>query len=134
MRVILLGATGNLGLCLIPALIAHKHHVTVYVRSISKLKSLISAALTEAIVIVCGDATNSAAVKNAILENACDAVVDMAGNQVLPWKEHLLPKIVKAVADAAVAVGQERGRPMRAWFIGGMGLLQYPGTKYLLQD
>jgi len=55
---------------------------------------------------------------------------------VLPWQEFLLPKIAKAVMDAAVAVGRERGVPLRAWLVSGMNILQYPGTPnlYLLQD
>ena len=134
MRVLLLGATGNLGLRLIPALLAHKHHVTVFVRSVHKLKNLVSPALIGLVVIVCGDATDSAAVKRAILENHCDAVVDTAGNQVLPWKEYQLPKIAEAVADAAIAVGCERMKPLRAWFMGAIVLLRYPGTDYLLSD
>ena len=134
MRVLLLGATGNLGLRLIPALLAHKHDVTVFVRSVSKLKSLVSPALIAMIVIVCGDATDSTAVKTAILENDCNVVVDTAGNQVLPWKEYQLPKIAKSVADAAVAVGRERGKPLRAWFMGAIALLQCPGTDYLVGE
>ena len=134
MRVLLLGATGNLGLRLIPALLAHKHHVTVFVRSVNKLKSLVSPALIAMIVIVCGDATDSATIKKAISENDCDVIVNTAGNQVLPWKEYQLPKIAKAVADAAVAVGRERGKPLRAWFMGAIVLLRYPGTDYLVGE
>ncbi len=123
MRVLLLGATGNLGSRLIPALLAHNHTVTVYVRSISKLQSLLPPSLTSAITIVSGDA------------NDCDALVNAAGNQVLPWRKHVLPKIAKAVADAAVAVGRERGgMPMQAWFVCGIGELGYPGMEGRLRD
>ena len=134
MRVLLLGATGNLGLRLIPPLLAHNHILIVYVRSPSKLQSLIPASLYSQITVVSGDATDSTSVKTAILDHDCDAIMDTAGNQVLPWREHLLPKIAKAVSDAAVAVGKERGKPLRAWFVAGLGLLEYPGTGYLLQD
>jgi len=135
MRVLLLGATGNLGSRLVPALLAHNHTVTVYVRSISKLHSLLPPSLTSAITIVSGDATDSAGVREAILANNCDALVNAAGNQVLPWREYVLPKIAKAVADAAVAVGRERGgRPMRAWFVCGIGELGYPGMEGRLRD
>jgi hypothetical protein len=42
---------------------------------------------------------------------------------------------VRAVVDAAVAVGRERGRPLRVWVIGGMSSLGYPGTEgRLIQD
>ncbi|RDL35941.1 Uncharacterized protein BP5553_06553 [Venustampulla echinocandica] len=135
MRVLLLGATGNLGSRLIPALLVHKHTVTIYIRSISKLHKLISPSLIPLITIVIGDATDSVGIKKAILDHDCEAICDVAGNQVLPWREHLLEKIAKAVTDAAVAVGEERGeQPMRIWLIGGIGLCRYPGTDNLIQD
>ena len=134
MRVLLLGATGNLGSRLIPALLVHNHKLTVYVRNLSKLHSLIPSSIVSQLSIVVGDATDARSIEQAILDNDCDAIVDTAGNQVLPWREYLLPKIAKAVTDAAVAVGMARGKPMRAWLIGGLGSLEYPGTGYLLQD
>lgn len=136
MRVLLLGGTGNLGLRCIPALLAHNHIVTLYVRNPSKLQLLVSPLVIEKTVVVVGDATDSAGIKKAILDHNIEATVDVAGNQVLPWQEFLLPKIAKAVTDAAVAVGEERGIPLRAWLVCGMNILQYPGTpnSYLLQD
>lgn len=75
-------------------------------------------------------------ISKVILDHDIEAIVDVAGNQVLPWKEFLLPKIAKAVTDAAVAVGKERGKPLRAWLVSGINILRYPGTPepYLLQD
>ena len=134
MRVLSLGATGNLGLRIIPALLIHNHRVVAYVRSRSKLRSLLPSSILALITIIVGDATDSPIIEKAIVEHDCDAIVDTAGNQVLPWKEHVLPKIAKAVVDAAVAVGMARGKPLRAWLIGGLGSLEYPGTGYLLQD
>jgi len=84
--------------------------------------------------IVVGDATDSAAIAKTIRDHDIEAIIDVAGNQVLPWKEHLLPKIGKAVSDAAIAVGKERGAPLRAWITAGIGLLKIPGTPYLIQD
>ena len=37
------------------------------------------------------------------------------------WCEHLLFKIAKAVM----------GKPVRAWFVGGLDLLRYAGTEYV---
>jgi putative NADH-flavin reductase len=133
-RVLLLGATGNLGLRLIPALLAHNHVVTAYVRSPSKLQALLPESLFSRLTIVLGDATASSSIKQALLSHDCDSIVDVAGNQVWPWKEYLLPKIAQAVVDAAVAVGKERGRALRAWFIGGLGSLEYPGMGWNVQD
>jgi nucleoside-diphosphate-sugar epimerase len=135
MRVFLIGATGNLGQRLIPALLVHKHFVTVYVRSLAKLSATVPPELIAQLTIVVGDATDAAAVKRALVENRCDAIINAAGNQVLPWREPVLPKIAKAVADAAVDVGRDRGgRPLRAWFIGGMMSLEIPKTDHLVQD
>ncbi len=103
MRVLLLGATENLG------------KVVVCVRSLSKLQSLVPSTVLCQLSIVVGDATDSTSIEQAIIDNDCDSVVDTAGNQVLPWKEYLLPKIARAVTEAAVEVGLARGRPLRAW-------------------
>jgi hypothetical protein len=70
MRVLLLGATGNLGSRCLAALVAHKHVVTVFVRNSSKLRAMMSPALlAEANAIVEGGATDSTALKKAILDH-----------------------------------------------------------------
>jgi len=135
MRVLLLGATGNLGSRCLQALIAHKHIVTVVVRNVSKLESMMSPALLEQIhAIVEGDATDSAALEKAILDHDIEGIVDVAGNIVPPWQEPLMPKIVRAVTDAAIAVGKQRGKPLRAWITSAIIVLEYPGTGYLFSD
>lgn len=136
MRVLLLGGTGNLGSRCIPALIAHKHIVTLYVRNPSKLHLLVSPSVIEKTTVVVGDATDAAGIEKAILDDDVEAVVNVAGNQMPPWEEPLLPRIAKAVTEAAVAVGKERGRPLRAWLVTGINVMGYPGTpnSYLIQD
>ena len=57
-----------------------------------------------------GDATDSVGIKKAIIEHDIEAIIDVAGSQVRPWKEFLLPKIARAVSEAAITVGKERGR------------------------
>jgi len=59
MRVLLLGATGNLGSRVVPALLVHRHAVVVYVRSISKLHHLLPSSIITKITVVSGDATDS---------------------------------------------------------------------------
>ena len=83
-----------------------------------------------------GDATHSASIKRALVDHEIEGIVNVAGTQVPPGTEYLLPKIAKAVAVAAVAVGKDRGTPLRAWLVSGMNILQYPGTSnsHLLQD
>ena len=80
MRVLLLGGTGNLGSRLIPALVAHGHHVTAYVRTIDKLRAKISPELFDLIETYQGDALDTAAVQDALQKHDCDAVVNTAGN------------------------------------------------------
>lgn len=135
MKVLLLGATGNLGSRLVPALLTHGHSVVVYVRSVSKLESLIPATVYEQITIVQGDATDSQAIKKAIIGHKCEAVVSTAGVAALaPWAKSDLPVIFKAVLDAVREAGAERGSPLRVWFLGGQGVLYYPGTQSMLSN
>ncbi|KAK3715276.1 hypothetical protein LTR37_007243 [Vermiconidia calcicola] len=42
--------------------------------------------------------------------------------------------IGSSVSSAAVRAGKKRGKPLRAWFIGGIGSLEYPHTGYRIQD
>ena len=135
MRVLLLGATGNLGSRCLQALIAHKHTVTVVVRNVPKLQSMMSPVLLGQIhAIVEGDATDFAALEKAILDHDIEGIIDVAGNVVPPWQESLMPKIASAVTHAAVAVGKQRGKPLRAWISSGIVGLEYPGTGYLFSD
>ena len=135
MRVLLLGATGNLGLRLIPALLTHSHTVIAYVRSASKLQSSLPVTVHESITVVQGDATSSHAIKTAILENKCDAVINTAGVAALaPWASSDLPEIFRAVVEAVREAGDENGSPrrLRVWMMGGQGVLFYPGTRSML--
>jgi uncharacterized protein YbjT (DUF2867 family) len=135
MRVLLLGATGNLGSRCLPALIAHKHIVTVFVRNPSKFRSFVSPSLLDQVnAIVEGDATDSEALKQVILDHDIGGIVNVAGNLSKPFQEYLLPKIAKSVRDAAIAARKQRGKPLRAWITSGLGILEYPGTSYLIQD
>lgn len=135
MRVLLLGATGNLGSRLIPALLTHGHSVVAYVRSASKLESLIPATVYEQVTIVQGNATESQAIEKAIIDHKCEGVVSTAGVAALaPWAKSDLPVIFRAVLDAVREVGVERKSPLRVWFLGGQGVLYYPGTQSMLSN
>jgi hypothetical protein len=109
--------------------------IVLYVRNPAKLRTLVSpAALQRVAAIVLGDATDAASLQSALEDHAVDAIVDVAGNQVLPWREQVLPKIAGAVTRAAVAAGRARGRPLRAWLVTGINVLEYPGAPGLLTD
>ncbi|KAJ1549163.1 hypothetical protein HK405_008760 [Cladochytrium tenue] len=129
--ILLLGATGNLGSRVTAALVARGLTVVVLVRSEDKLRTILHPDLIARLraVVAGADAHDLSAVERAIQDHACDAVVSCAGNMELPWRTQTLALIVRAVADGAVRVGKARGGPpLRAWFIGGLGSLVYPGT------
>src|ERR1700743_3561411 len=116
MKVLLLGATGNLGLRLVAALLTHSHSVVAFVRSSSKLESLLPASVYGQIAVVEGDAKNSASIKKAILDSGCEAVVNTAGLAALPpWGKSDLPAIFRAVVDATREAGGEKKKAVRCW-------------------
>jgi putative NADH-flavin reductase len=114
-RVLLLGATGNLGSRLVPALLAHWNTIIARVRSPEKLSSLLSPDLLShpILTIASGSALNTNIIANTLREHDCNAIINAAGNQVPPWKEPVLGPIVKSVTDAVIQVGKERGVPLR---------------------
>jgi nucleoside-diphosphate-sugar epimerase len=135
MKVLLLGATGNLGSRLVPALLTHGHTVIALVRSSNKLESLLPASVFQQITVVEGDATSQSLVKSAILDNNCDAVVSAAGVAAMaPWGKSDLPVIFKSILEAVQQAGVERKSPLRTWFMGGMSVLYYPGTESMLSN
>ncbi|KAF2093395.1 NAD(P)-binding protein [Rhizodiscina lignyota] len=135
MKVLLLGATGNLGSRLIPALLTHGHSVVAFVRSSNKLESLLPTSVYQQITVVQGDATDPTSVKMAILYAECDAVVSSAGVAAMaPWGKSQLPTIFRAVLNGVREAGTDRKKPLRIWFLGGLGVLYYPGTESMLSN
>lgn len=135
MKVLLIGATGNLGLRLVPALLTHNHTVVAYVRSSAKLRSLLPDSTFEQISVSEGDAKDSTAIQNAILHSRCDAVVNTAGVAAMaPWASSDLPEIFAAVLKGIRDASEAKGSPLRAWFLGGLSVLHYPGTETMLSN
>ncbi|RMY82657.1 hypothetical protein D0862_11939 [Hortaea werneckii] len=135
MKVLLLGAAGNLGSRLVPALLTHSLTVTCFVRSAGNLRGLLPLTVTDQITIIEGDAKQSAAVKKAILETECDAVINAAGvAAAAPWSKSDLPEIFKAVLQGIQEACVERQKPIRVWFVAGMGVLNYPGTEKMISS
>ncbi|EEA22902.1 hypothetical protein TMatcc_001766 [Talaromyces marneffei ATCC 18224] len=134
MKVLLLGVTGNVGSRLLPALIAHNHTVVAFVRSPSKLSTETKSKLDSTVI---GSATDSAAIKAAILNNNCDAVVNASGIAA-PTSFHSageFPAIFAAVVKATAEAGRERGKaPIRCWLMSGFGVLEAPKKPHLLID
>lgn len=133
MKVLLLGATGNVGSRMIPALLAHKHQIIAYVRTPAKIPSEPKSQLSS---IVTGSAIDSAAIKAAILSNNCDAVVNAAGvaGTTRFHSQGDFQAIFAAVVKAAAEVGKERGTPIRCWLMSGFGILDSPKTPYVMSD
>lgn len=130
MPVFLLGATGNVGSRLLPALLAHKQEVVVYVRNESKLKAFIPSEILSQVTVVNGEATDSNSIRNALIEHGCDSLINSAGlAAILPWSEPQMQDIIKAVATGAVDASKELNHPIRAWFLGGMTILDFPGME-----
>lgn len=133
MKVRLLGVTGNVGSRLLSALEAHKHQVVVYVRSPSKLSPQTK---SNADSVVVGSATDSAAIKTAILEHSCDAIINAAGVAAMTplHSQGEFPTIFAAVVTAVRDAGHERKAPIRCWLMNGFGELDHPKKPRLLID
>ncbi len=81
------------------------------------------------------DATDAVSIKRVIFYASCDAVVNTAGLAALPpWGKSDLPAIVHAIVDAVREAGLERRKPLRTWFLGGLGVLYYPGSETMLSN
>jgi nucleoside-diphosphate-sugar epimerase len=135
MKVLLIGATGNLGLRLVASLLTHGHSVVAYVRSSKKLGSLVPESVYRQLVVVEGNATDSISIRQAILYNNCEAVVNTAGVAALPpWGKSELPAIFQAVLKGVREAGLERKKPLRTWFLAGTGVLYFPGSESMMSN
>ena len=135
MKVLVIGATGNLGLRLVAALLTHGQSVVAYVRSSNKLESLLPTSVYRQIAVVQGDATDPASIKRAILDADCNAVINTAGVAALPpWGKSGLPEIFRAALEAVREAGSEKKKPLRTWFLGGLGVLYFPGSETMLSN
>ncbi|KAH8886308.1 hypothetical protein GQ53DRAFT_828305 [Thozetella sp. PMI_491] len=124
MKLLLLGVTGNVGSRALPALIKHGHTVVAYVRSPKKLTPAVRTVLADVVV---GSATDTQALKNAILAHGCDGVFHAAG-VAQQWghsKTGEYNTIFAAVVAAIVEARQERcGPAVRTWLMSGFPMLE----------
>jgi hypothetical protein len=132
MRVLLLGATGNVGSRLLPALRASDHEIIAYVRNPAKLSSQARKCTTE---VVTGSATDSRMIKEAILTHHCDAVINSAGLAPMFGSSGELPAIFAAVLQAIRDAQSQRGGPaIRCWFLSGFSILDGPQEGWMMMD
>ncbi|KAH8666195.1 hypothetical protein BGZ61DRAFT_461713 [Ilyonectria robusta] len=134
MKVLLLGATGNVGSRALPALIKHGHTVVAYVRSPNKLAPAKRAILADVVV---GSATDKSALKDAILAHHCDAVFHAAGQAQMFGRSKTgeYNKMFAAVVAAIVEAREERRGPaIRAWLMSGFPMLDSAIPTHLIGD
>lgn len=134
MKVLLLGVTGNVGSRVLPALIKHGHTVVAYARSNKKVTPAMRAVLYSVIV---GSATDTLALKNAILTNNCDAVFHAAGlAQVWGHSKTVEYNTIFAAVFAAIveARRQRHGAAIRAWLMSGFPIMDSVCPPYLIGD
>lgn len=132
MRVLLVGATGNVGSRLLASLASNKHEVIVYVRNPSKLSKEATDCATT---VIKGSATDSESIKSAILDHNCNALINAAGLAPMLGKSGDLPVIFAAVLKAALNAQDHRGgEPLRCWFMSGFSILDSPVNGQLLMN
>jgi putative NADH-flavin reductase len=134
MKLLLLGVTGNVSSRALPDVIKHDHSVVAYVRSPSKLTPVVRASLADVVV---GSATDTQAIKNAILGHGCNAVFHASGiaRQLGHSKTGEYNTIFAAVVAAIVEARQERGGPaIRAWLMSGFTMMDSNNALHLIGD
>jgi uncharacterized protein len=120
-RVIVFGASGNLGLRLVRRGLAHGHAVTAFVRHPDRLEQGLGGLRQHGLTVLPGDAFDAAAVTEAVAGH--DAVVSAAGH-VLDGAA--FSTLFKTIAQTSLAV---LGSKQRLWFVGGLAALTVPHTR-----
>lgn len=124
-KVIVFGATGNAGRCLVAAGLKLGHEVSAFVRSSSKLKAIIGQDFNQVRVFE-GDALDEQAVGKAMAgHNAC---VNAAAS-----REDA--KVFEAICRNIVSCAENSlDEPKRLWLFGGLPGLNVPHTKTMGSD
>ncbi|MBF2718218.1 NAD(P)-binding oxidoreductase [Agrobacterium vitis] len=121
MKVIILGAAGNLGRRLVSRGLANGHDVTAFVRDRTRFEQAWGLPEPWPFKVVVGDATDSTGLHQAILGH--DALVNAAGNVT---EGESFASLVSAVVN----VGEQAlPAPHRMWFLAGAALLNVPHTE-----
>lgn len=120
MRVIVFGATGNTGRCLVRAGVSRGHEVTAFVRDIAKLRAVFEDELISRIRISEGDALDEWAVGRAMAGH--NAAINAAHHPSLP---HVFESICRNIVTQAQA---RLLTPRRLWLFGGLPGLDVPHT------
>lgn len=121
MNVIIFGANGNLGRCLVSEGLLSDCNVTAFVRNREKWTERSDApSQSERLTIIEGDASNPQQVYDAL--TGCDAAIIAAGN---PKDADSFARIIDTIVTQADRNPQFGGR---LWMLAGAGLLDLPHT------
>lgn len=126
LKIIIFGATGNLGRVLVPVALERGFQVSVFIRNRAKLESLFSREITGRLRVNIGDVFDSAAVTKALAGQ--EAAVNAAAHRT---DRREFENICRAVIMAA---DQELIKARRFWQLGGLPGLDVPHTKIIGTD
>lgn len=119
-RLILFGATGNLGHAIISQALEIGYSLSVYVRNRAKLVNLHGGTLPPNIRVIEGDIFDESVVGQAIAGH--DTLINAAGHVADGDSFYKLCQIILKQAELHLAA------PKRAWFFGGVAALDFPAS------
>ena len=139
LRVLLFGASGNLGSRVLYQLTTCGHTVTAFVPSEQRLRAGFNDRKFDDVQVVEGDALDKAAVVAAMAGGGSpyDVVVSAAGsvdNDASSAEEAANTNFCRMFSNIADAAEEHLPAPRRALFVGGITVLDVPGTSTSLQS
>jgi len=125
-KVIIFGATGNAGRCLVPAGLELGHQVSAFVKDASKLEKIFDRSLLDKVRIYHGNALDRSAVAKAVLDH--EAVINATGDH---RSTDLFEKLCATVAEEVDKISDKN---IRLWQFGGLPGLDIPHTDTMGTD
>ena len=125
-KVIIFGATGNAGRCLIPAALELGHEVSAFVKNPDKLKRAFDHSLLDNVKIYQGNALDRSAVAKALVGH--EAIVNATGDHS---NTDIFEKLCTTVTEEANKISAGH---IRLWQYGGLPGLDIPHTDIMGSD
>jgi uncharacterized protein len=126
MKLLILGATGNMGQRLLAQGLARGHHVTAFVRNRAKLEQQLATTVPPGLSVFEGDVNDAAALRAAMTGQ--DVVINCAG--YVADGAAFIKLVDRVVTQAEAALGPGG----RLWLFGGAAALDVPGTDIMGVD
>lgn len=120
-RVIIFGATGNTGRCLVRAGLDRGHDVTIFARDVAKVSAVFDERLLSRLRVCEGDAMDEWAVGRAMAGH--DAAVNVAQHRTIPEVFEGICRNIVTQAETRLVASR------RLWLFGGLPGLDVPHTK-----